>query len=231
MWIGYFVLNLGFLHVHTLVSLPQALNRHLPSSLRIISAIQVPPDFHPLADVLRKTYQYTIDTSPIQNPLLRRTRAHYPWPIDMRRLHDVAELMSGRELNFAPFSSRKTHAKREGRVQTRLVDRIHWEQIDSDGLIVSITSKGFLYHQVRHMVGAMLECAQGRVELEELENLLLEDPEQTPADRLPRWALVPPEGLCLHEIEWAELPRMDLERIERWLMHPELAHDEKGRLK
>jgi tRNA pseudouridine(38-40) synthase len=149
---------------------------------------------------------------------------HYPWKLNLTRLRLAADRMQGPEAkNFLSFSRAKESSVRAGRKAMRIVDKIEVVEV-KDGLEITVVGKGFLYHQVRHMVGALLACAQNRVSLEYLEELLSEPEDQVPANRLPKWALAEPQGLCLvsTEIKETESPSK--------LMHPELRHDSFGRI-
>src|SRR5580704_9188270 len=65
-----------------LPNLRRAVNRLLPPEIRVISAEEVHPDFHPRFDAKAKTYEYRILRREICSPFEWPYVYHYPYPLD-----------------------------------------------------------------------------------------------------------------------------------------------------
>jgi len=100
-------------------NLHNALNRCLPPSIRILSADQVPPNFHARHSALQKTYEYRIfplKPSPLEPPrtdpphdfICPPILAPYvwpcPWPLDLAALNQAASQVLGTH-DFTSFAA------------------------------------------------------------------------------------------------------------------------------
>ena len=63
-------------------NLTAALNDVLPADIRVLSAEEVAPDFHPRDCAKAKTYRYRLLRSEVCPPFLARFVNHYPYPLD-----------------------------------------------------------------------------------------------------------------------------------------------------
>jgi tRNA pseudouridine38-40 synthase len=85
-------------------NLHRALNRALPSSIRVISIEQVPEDFHARHSALRKIYEYRISTADICSPMLANYVWNYHLPLDLSALQSAATHILGTH-DFTSFSA------------------------------------------------------------------------------------------------------------------------------
>src|ERR1700756_1568635 len=67
-------------------NLRRAMNRLLPYDIRVMSAEEVLPDFHPRYAAKAKTYEYRIFRGEICSPFERRYVCHHPYPLDVERM-------------------------------------------------------------------------------------------------------------------------------------------------
>ncbi|MEM7072863.1 MAG: tRNA pseudouridine(38-40) synthase TruA, partial [Pseudomonadota bacterium] len=67
---------------------------------------------------------------------------------------------------------------------------------DGDELIITASARSFLHHQVRTMVGTLVEVGRGRLEGAAIEGIL------TARDRSQAGPTAPPEGLCLMDVAY-----------------------------
>ncbi|GAB5360798.1 hypothetical protein AAMO2058_000658400 [Amorphochlora amoebiformis] len=197
-----------------------AVNSRLPRTVRVFSARWVNPDFHPLVHVRRKRYSYKVHTGVILDPLCRFDRWHVPLALDISLVRQAARAMEGKH-DFEHFSGAKTEALGRGRDSHRSIDIFNVEEIQ-DGLRFDIVGAGFLYHQVRHVVGACIGLACGLYDLQYLTTLL--SGSAAGQHHNPKWQMGRAHGLCLEEIELVDLPPPTK------LIHPEYEHDEYGRV-
>ena len=137
----------------------RAANVLLPDDIAVRAAAEVPDDFHPRYNVVRKTYEYHILRSPARDPFLRGRVFHAPRPITeegvalMRR---TAEIFVGKHdfSGYMAVGSKITDA-------TRTVYAAEVEEKD-DMLLYRVSADGFLYNMVRIMAGTLLDCAYGK---------------------------------------------------------------------
>jgi len=59
-------------------NLRRAVNRLLPPAIRLLSAEEVHPDFHPRFDARAKTYEYRMVREPVCSPFEWPYAHHYP---------------------------------------------------------------------------------------------------------------------------------------------------------
>jgi tRNA pseudouridine38-40 synthase len=202
-----------------------ALNRTLPDSIRVVSAVHVPADFHARHSTIAKTYEYRVfverragEPRRICPPFLARYVYSYPWPLSLAALKDAAQRFVGTHdfLSFAatdPDASSRDQSTRseesaiedeDGEPQKNTIRTIWgsgWhEQQTPDGnlLVYRVRGSGFLHHMVRNLVGTMLDAGRG----------------YTPAEAIPEMIAVraraaagptaPARGLFLHSVEYPE---------------------------
>ena len=102
----------------------RALNAHLPHEVRVLTAEDAPPMFHPRFGARTKTYRYRVWTGDVMSPFERRYAWHVPGPLDVDAMRTAARLFEGRH-DFAAFQatgSSVTTTEREILV-SRIVDR------------------------------------------------------------------------------------------------------------
>ncbi|KAL6757724.1 tRNA pseudouridine synthase, partial [Haematococcus lacustris] len=134
--------------------LPQRLNRFLPHDIRAWSASRTAQDFHV---TISAVYHYSIDTGPLTfDPCGRLFRLHHRQHLDLEAMRAAAHLMVGRH-DFSQFSN----LGRPGRNPVKHVLRCDL-----------VEGAGFLYKQVRHMVGALLAVGDGRMDAQVIRNAL-----------------------------------------------------------
>lgn len=176
-----------------------ALNGRLPADVLITAIEPCPIDFDPIRGATSKAYSYTIHDSR-ERPLWdRRFVCHVPNELDERAMHDAAQRLVG-EHDFAAFA-----AAGHGRLTTvRRVFSCGVARLKNDDgtasrrVRIDITGSGFLWNMVRIIAGTLCEVGRGRMTSDEvtkaLESKVREDAGPT----------MPPEGLCLEWIRYAE---------------------------
>jgi tRNA pseudouridine38-40 synthase len=142
-------------------NLRRAINRLLPHSIRVLSAEEVAPDFHPRYDAVSKTYEYRIFRGEICSPFERRYLHHHPYPLDVPRTLEAARLFEG-EHDFTAFAASDERDK-EGGSKVRTIFSSAAE-LSGERLIYRVRGSGFLKHMVRNMVGTLLEVGKGNLD-------------------------------------------------------------------
>jgi tRNA pseudouridine38-40 synthase len=140
-------------------NLVRALNSRLPPDIRILSAREVPADFHARRSARSKVYRYQIYRGAVMPPHLAREFFHYPYPIDTERMEQAAAVFVGTH-DFASFAAK-------GGERENTVRRIYGCRLKSTGLRLALTVEGdgFLHHMIRNMVGTLLELGRGQMTL------------------------------------------------------------------
>ncbi len=138
----------------------RAVNRLLPSSVRISKISETNPDFHPRFHARRKTYQYRIYRDEVCSPFLRHFVYHLPYPLNEAAIAEAAPLLEG-EHDFTSFAAcDKTDAVAGSRRRTIFGSACAREE---NILAYTVTGSGFLKHMVRNIVGVLLEVGKGNL--------------------------------------------------------------------
>lgn len=179
-----------------------ALNRKLPSAIRVTTAAEVAHDFHARASVLHKTYEYRIferrthgqPGETICPPSLARFVWDCRWPLHLQPMIQAAALLAGTH-DFTSFAaSDPDKALREqgagGVNNVRTIHSSAWQR--SDGCLkYRVTGTGFLHHMVRNIVGTCVLAGAGRLDAAAIPAIL------AARDRRAAGPTAPPQGLEL----------------------------------
>lgn len=168
--------------------LPIAINAHLPESVRVLSAREVPQDFNARFDVISKTYLYKMYSAPVSSPLREGLFAFVHKRPDVEKMRRAAKYILG-EHDFKVFQAAGGHVKTTVRTITALDIEEKGEEITFE-----VTGNGFLYNMVRIMVGTLYYVGIGKIDAEELPSILLSGKR----DRAGK--TMPPEGLYLKKV-------------------------------
>jgi tRNA pseudouridine38-40 synthase len=195
-------------------NLHHALNRALPSSIRILSIEPAPASFHARHSVLRKTYEYRIfpKTGPshlfaagsICSPMLAPFVWDCRWPLDLERMQQAAPHLLG-EHDFTSFAASDPDlATRIGALEgeadgqkdaVRTIFDSRWEQKD-DLYVYRVTGSGFLHHMVRNLVGTFVDIGARRLAADAIPDIL------AVRNRAAAGPTAPARGLFLVSVEY-----------------------------
>jgi len=170
----------------------KAIGYRLPKDVTLVRLAEVPPEFHATRSAVSKLYRYRIWNAsgrPVEEHLQRYTY-HFWQPLDVERMRQAAKFFVGRK-DFAAMAS-----KGSGRLTTvRTVFRCevyrHWQEVRVD-----VEGSGFLYNQVRNMVGTLIEVGRGHWEPQIVEEIL------ESRDRTKAGPTLPARGLCLQWVKY-----------------------------
>ena len=179
--------------------LTPALNTHLPDDIVIRSAVEVQPNFHPLAFCIGKRYRYRVYSSRVADPLDGRFHWWVKHRLNVDAMREAAGLLLGKH-DFAAFET--SGSPRQNTVRTvREIEIESHGYLDGQQISIEIEADGFLYNMVRNIVGTLVVVGRKR---------------QTPSwvcdvlaskDRRLAGQTAPPQGLQLLEIFFADEPR------------------------
>jgi tRNA pseudouridine38-40 synthase len=195
-----------------LVNFRKVLNDRLPLAIRVLSVVEVSPDFHARHSATAKTYQYRVYRGEIIPPFLARYVAHHPWPLDEDAVFAAAEFVLG-EHDFTSFAAvdpdRRTRSEEDddcaGNNETLVVPKhatnvrtifeTSWHR-DGQEIIYVVRGNGFLHHMVRNLVGTFLLIGKGTWEPSDIKRIL------AAKDRSAAGPTAPASGLWLVSVEY-----------------------------
>ena len=169
---------------------PYAINSKLKKSIVIKSAEEVPERFHSRYSVHSKTYRYTINNSKFGTALYRDMEYHFPIKLDENKMQEAAKYFEG-EHDFKAFKASGTSSKSSVRIIYKAVVKRK-----DDRVIIELTGNGFLYNMVRIIAGTLVDVGIGKIEPEEIKNIIEEK------DRKKAGKTLPARGLCLLEVQY-----------------------------
>lgn len=175
---------------------PAALNSRLPPAIRAWRALQAPASFHVRYDAARKLYRYRFYYSPIEAALSRHYAVAVWPPLDTERMAQAALRFEGEhDLRAFCGAGRRPRSWRRRIFRCRLLpdpplaahtgdffgDRTDLVVLGATGREDTwsgpgwsfwVEAEGFLYHQVRTMVGTLWEIGRGERSPVSLDHLL-----------------------------------------------------------
>lgn len=169
-----------------------ALNARLPEDIRVQRSVEVAPDFHPRHCNTRKTYEYRIYMGKYENPIGRQY-AHFVYvPLDVEKMREAAEYLTG-EHDFKSFCVAKAQV-------LTTVRTIYEAEVKKEGnyLIIRVSGNGFLFNMVRIIAGTLLEVGKGKLEPEQVKEIL------EAKDRQAAGPTAPARGLTLVSFEFCD---------------------------
>jgi len=173
-------------------NLRKAIGGRLPKDISLIHVREAPANFRASRHAISKLYRYSIFNSPHRPVERHRHRYvyHFWHPLDADRMRAAAQWLVG-EHDFAAFAT--AGHNRETTVRTVLSLRICrcFEEIR-----VEVEGTGFLYNQVRNMVGTLIEIGRGHWEAQYAREIL------ESCDRTKAGPTAPARGLCLQWVRY-----------------------------
>ncbi len=166
--------------------------QRLPEDIALVSLEQVADGFDATRAAIAKRYRYRIYAA-AERPVTQLAQRYtwYVWhPLDLERLAAAAQRLVGRH-DFAGFQT--AGSKRKTTIRT-----IHAAAAVRVGAEVQLefVGDGFLYNQVRNMVGTLYEIGRGHWPVERIDEIL------ATRDRRRAGTTAPPQGLCLMEVRY-----------------------------
>ena len=184
-----FCISTRISHPIPAVRLKAALNSHLPDSVVVLDAKEVPFDFHARYDAKGKRYVYKVLNRSERDPFWIGRALHYRYNIDTELLDKASKAYIGTH----DFTSFCTLDKRE---KGDFVRTIYDFSVKRKGDIVEFTveGNGFLYNMVRIMVGTLLSINEGKLSADSIPDIIKAE------SRDAAGPTAPPQGLYLNEV-------------------------------
>lgn len=173
----------------------QGLNSMLESSIRILSARQVPDSFHSRFSARAKEYHYHIYTGQIHPPLARHYSYHFNYPLNIEAISECLKAVTGTH-DFSSFENAGTRDKTitTGRGAVRTIFQAELVTTGKNEFYLKFIGDGFLRNMVRNLAGTILEVSRGKLSLQAFRDIL------EAKDRSSAGPTAPAHGLRLKKV-------------------------------
>ncbi|MDY6351900.1 tRNA pseudouridine(38-40) synthase TruA [Candidatus Weimeria sp. HCP3S3_B5] len=165
-------------------------NRYLPDDIAIREVNLASDRFHARYNAVGKTYRYSAFYGPVHPVFNRKYISILENDVDIEKMQRAAAFLQGSH-DFRSFCGNSRFKKST----VRVVDRIEIRR--SKGYIYfTLHGTGFLQNMVRIIVGTLLLVGQGRIEPEDVKNIL------EARDRKAAGPTAPAKGLMLLSVDY-----------------------------
>lgn len=135
-------------------------------------------------------YRYSVDDTPVADPLLRKAVWHVEGPLDVAAMNRAAAAFVG------PHDFASLCRAQEGRTTERTVFDASWTR--TDGLVVfEVVASAFCHQMVRSMVALCVDVGRGRLDADEVPAIIAAL-DRNAAGR----GAAPPHGLVLISVDY-----------------------------
>ena len=168
-----------------------AINAHLrPYPVAVLAAEGVADDFDARFSARTRHYVYRIINRRADLALDAGRAWRIPRPLDASAMREAAQCLVGRH-DFTTFRAAECQAKSP----VKTLDRLDVER-DRDEVRIHASARSFLHHQVRSMVGSLVQVGEGRWSADDLARAL------AARDRKACGPVAPPDGLYLVKVDY-----------------------------
>ena len=171
--------------------IPIALNTNLKKSIIIKSAEEVEERFHSRLNCKRKTYRYIINNSKYGTAIYRNLETHIPMKLNIQKMQEAVKYFEG-EHDFKAFKASGTSSKSS----VRTIYKAEVIQKENEKIYIELTGSGFLYNIVRIISEILVDVELGKIEPEEIKNIIKSQKRENAGKTLP------PQGLYLVKVEY-----------------------------
>lgn len=151
--------------------------------ISILSVQSVTDDFHARFSAVARSYRYRVMNRRAKLSLEENRAWHVSLPLDFTSMKEGARYFLGQH-DFTSF--RTVHCQAKTTVRTIDIFNV---STDKDEIIFDIKARSFLHHQVRNMVGTLVDIGKGRFQPKDIQFML------TAKDRSVAGPTAPAEGL------------------------------------
>jgi tRNA pseudouridine38-40 synthase len=135
------------------------LNHYLPQDIAVKASYQVNMQFNVQKDVVSREYRYLILNSPTRSPLKRDCTYYVYGELDIGAMDRAGQVLVG-EHDLASFVTAFKRSTIKSTLRNVYSVQVRREE---DLVIMEITAKSFLPHQVRNTVGTLIRVGLGKI--------------------------------------------------------------------
>ena len=165
-----------------------AINSRLKRAIVIKKAEEVDEKFHSRLNCKKKTYRYIINNSEEGSAIYRNLETHIPQKLDVSKMEQAVKYFEG-EHDFKAFKASGTSSKSS--VRTIYEAKVYQKD---EKIFIELTGNGFLYNMVRIIAGTLVDVGMGKIEPEEITQIINEGKRENAGKTLP------PNGLYLLKV-------------------------------
>ena len=179
-----------------------ALNSALyPYPVTILQVEQVPMTFHARFSVLERHYVYRILNRVTPPAIDAKKILHVKKPLNIAAMHDAAQYLCGTH-DFSAFRAKDCQAKSPIKTIIKCGFTTPKNSLTPDIHEFYIHANGFLYHQVRNIIGTLIDIGKGKRQIADMQQIL------ESKKRANAGMKVAPDGLYLTKIIYSDIPRL-----------------------
>lgn len=160
-----------------------AINSRLKKSIVIKNAEEVEERFHSRLSCKQKTYRYVINNSKQGTAIYRNLEYHISNILDIEKMQKAAKFFEG-EHDFKAFKASGTSSKNS----VRIIYKAEVKQ-NGDKIVIELTGNGFLYNMVRIISGTLVEVGLGKIEPEQITEIINSQKRENAGKTLPAHGL------------------------------------------
>ena len=173
------------------------LNHYLPRDIVVKTAYEVQKNFDPRRMAISRTYKYSIINRKVRAPLQLRHSTLVREDLNIQNMRNTAEIMIGTH-DFRAFAGALPRITDS---TVRSISKLDILVI-GENIEIEVEGNAFLPHQVRRMVGAIIDVGLGKVSLDYIKIMLGVDKNKIKV----KTKNMPPQGLCLVKVSYQGFP-------------------------
>jgi tRNA pseudouridine38-40 synthase len=183
------------IHFDTIIERPitawvRGVNAFLPPSIRVLWAQKVDDTFHARYSASQRHYEYLVYNASMPSALWANKAGWIHDVLDFNKMKEAIDYFKG-EHDFSAFRSSECQAKSPIRTITHTSIENYYPFY-----LFKFSANGFLHHQIRNMMGAILYIGKGNYQSDYINELLLsKDRTKSPPTFLP-------DGLYLSGVDY-----------------------------
>jgi tRNA pseudouridine38-40 synthase len=168
-----------------------AINAHLrPNPIAILSVDVVADNFDARFSAVKRHYYYRIVARRADLALDRHRAWRVPRPLDAMAMHAAAQRLIGLH-DFTTFRATECQAKSP----MKTLERLDVVALDDETRVFA-SARSFLHHQVRSMVGSLVQVGDGKWSADDMSRIL------EARDRTACGPVAPADGLYLARVDY-----------------------------
>ncbi|MCL2113231.1 tRNA pseudouridine(38-40) synthase TruA [Lactococcus protaetiae] len=165
------------------------LDTQTPADIAVKKIEQVDEQWHARYCKHEKIYEYYLENAVTRSPFSRNAKAYFRYPLDFDRMQEALSVLTGTH-DFTGFTASGSSV--DDKVRT--ISQAEVIQLDEENFKFVFRANGFLYKQVRNMVGTVIKIGNDRMPVSQIEKILMTK------NRDFAGPTAAPEGLYLKEV-------------------------------